>query len=564
MRAWVVLSVALACVYGCGGSDGPSAPPASDGGEAGAHDSPASGGAGGESGQSDNAAAGSATAGGAPALAGTGGAAGAAAGAETSGGGAEQAGADPGPPEIDVGIALDTTRFTDYGKLRIVFAQAVDAATLTIALVPQLPAKLFVSSVSQVDATTVDATLAWYHLPRDYQIRVTGNLPDATRFKATADISGLNNGARVGFITKETGPGALATWAGVPQSATPLEAADSVCQKEAEAAGLRGTFQAFLSVNDNLDAGCRAFGLDGKLANNCGQAEMPVDHTPILRVDGWPIVAGATDIAADRWATAIPLQADGRVATPFYTWTGSIFGARSYTNNDCSGWTASTGNGMASTQVGERLVRYEAGRSCDVLGDLLCLQTGATFFGPSKLHEVSGKRAFVTKGHLYGTMSFGGKFAVAAGDALCQSEAASAAFENADKFRAYLGTADTDALCYILGRTGKLADHCGLAALPDTDPWRRPDNYPIGTAAQLAAGKLDSALALAADLTILGEERPRTGTELSGATSWNCGDWSSGGFYSLSGDPRFITGKWTSEWTTDCDGEQTSLYCFEN
>ena len=48
------------------------------------------------------------------------------------------------------------------------------------------------------------------------------------------------------------------------------------------------------------------------------------------------------------------------------------------------------------------------------------------------------------------------------------------------------GTAATDALCYVLGKTGKVADNCGLAALPATDPWRRVDNYPIGTAAELA------------------------------------------------------------------------------
>jgi hypothetical protein len=192
------------------------------------------------------------------------------------------------------------------------------------------------------------------------------------------------------------------------------------------------------------------------------------------------------------------------------------------------------------------------------------MQTVGTSFGPSTLHEVSGKRAFVSKGKLYGNMSFDGKSGVAAADALCQSEAAAATLANANAFHAYLGTSDTDALCYILGLTGKVADDCGLAALPDADPWRRVDNYAIGTAAELQGGKLQAPLSLAADGTPLLDERPRTGTEQNGATSWNCGDWTSTGAYSLSGNPAFINAHWTSHWTTDCDGEQTSVYCFEN
>jgi hypothetical protein len=167
------------------------------------------------------------------------------------------------------------------------------------------------------------------------------------------------------------------------------------------------------------------------------------------------------------------------------------------------------------------------------------------------------------EGKLFGAMSFDVKAGVAAADALCQSEAAAESLANAGNFRAYLGSAETDALCYILGQTGKVADNCGLPELPDTNPWRRVDDYPIGTAAQLAAGTLTAPLALAADATLMSNERPRTGTELDGATSWNCADWSGSSFYSLAGHPAFITGHWTSHWTTDCDGKETAVYCFE-
>jgi hypothetical protein len=313
-----------------------------------------------------------------------------------------------------------------------------------------------------------------------------------------------------------------------------------------------------------LDAGCRGFGLEGTLADNCGQASPPVDHAPILGLDGTPIVAGGSGIIADAWAIPIGLYADGTAASPAYTWTGTISGAKGYADDDCGHWADTSKVGIASIEVATSLLDYEFGRACTVSGDVICLQTAGTFFGPSKLHEVYGKRVFVSKGHVYGTIAFGGKTGVPAADALCQSEATAAALDNPDKFHAYVGTADTDALCYVLGQDGeKVADHCGLAALPNAEPWRRVDNYPVGTAKDLAGSTLRAPIMLGADSTWLVHEKPRTGTEISGATSWNCGDWSSAGFYSISGDPRFVDRNWTFSWTTDCDQEEASVYCFE-
>jgi hypothetical protein len=465
---------------------------------------------------------------------------------------------------VTVDIVADETKFLDYGTLRLGFAQAVDAATLTVQLSPPIPARLVATGTTQVDATVVDVTLAYYHLPLDYQVTVAGSLPDATPFEASAAIPGLDNGARAAFISLHSGNGAFSGWAGAPQNATALEIADGFCQSEADAAGLRGTFQAFISIYDSVDAGCRALGLSGTVANNCGQLSMPVDDAPFLRMDGAPVVEGATEIIAGGWDTPIGFHADGTLATPFYTWVGSTLGAKGFNNGDCTGWTVTTGNGLPAYQVGERLLEYEINRPCDNNANLLCLQTGGDFFGPSTLHHAGTKRAFVSKGHLWGTMSFDDKTGVAAADALCQSEASAESLPNAAAYRAYLGTADTDALCYILGQTGKVLDNCGLSELPNTNPWRRVDDYPVGTALELATGKLQSPLALAADGTLMTNERPRTGADLEGATTWNCSDWAGSAFYSISGHPSFATDHWMSHWTTDCDGEEASVYCFEN
>lgn len=558
------MSIVLFCPFGCAGEDEPRVPmPRAEAGEAGDVGDPGNGmsGAGAE-------AAGAAAMGGAgnsDTPQGDGGIGGQAMGGADGDGEAGAAGAGAqGAVVVKVGIIEQTTRFLEYGKLRIAFERGVDAETLAVDLSPRLPDKLVVTGTSQVDDATVDVSLGYYHLPRDYQLSVSGSLSDGTPFEASGEIPGLGNGARAAFLSEQAGTGALSSWPGVPDGATPLEAADSVCQKEAEAAGLRGTFQAFLSVYGSVDAGCRALGRDGTITNNCGAAAMPVDRAPFLSIDGRPIADGATGIMADSWAIPIPFHANGKAATPFYTWAGSISGAKGFNNADCAGWTATTGNGLPTRQSGERLVEYEFSTACSSVAALLCLQTTGTFFGPSNLHHAGVKRAFVSKGKLFGAMSFDAKTGVAAADALCQSEAAGASLANADKFKAYLGTNETDALCYVLGQGGKVADNCGLDALSARDPWRRVDDYPIGSAAELAAGSLTAPLSLAADGTRMTSERPRTGTQLDGSTTWNCDDWSGTASYSLSGHPGFITGDFTSHWTTDCDSEETSVYCFEN
>lgn len=470
----------------------------------------------------------------------------------------------PATTPVAVEIDREGTHFLDYGKLRITFDHDVNASALQVELAPRSPALLVAKELAEVDARTVDVTLGYYHLPLDYALTVTGELADGAPFEASATLPGLGNGARVAFLSKRGGNGNFTSWAGAAAGATPLEIADGVCQAEADSAGLRGTFRAFLSVFGTADAGCRALGLSGTLAEHCGEASTPSDDAPILATNGLPIVAGTNGILLDAWATPIPFYADGSPAMPDYVWTGSVAGAKGYENDDCSGFTSTTGKGLASLYVAQRLLSYDFGRDCTINGNLMCIQTSGSFFGPSTLHEAYGKRAFVSKGQLYGNMSYGDATGRAAADALCQDEAEAASFANAGAFHAYLATAEADALCHVLGLSGQVSNKCGLSTLPDTDPWRRVDDYPIGTAAELAASKLRAPLSLAADGTPMNDERPRTGTDQDGAASWNCGDWTATSAYSLSGDPRDIGRGWSSHWTTDCDQEQTSVFCFEN
>jgi hypothetical protein len=465
-------------------------------------------------------------------------------------------------------IVAAKTHFLDYGKLRIGFAQAVDAATLQIALSPLSPAQLVVTGVSAVDATTVDATLGYYHLPRDYQLTVSGKLNDGTPFKAATQLAGLNNGARVAFLTKQTGTGDIKSWPSAPASAnTPVEAADGVCKAEAEAAGFHGTFAAFLSAYGSYDAGCRTFGLLGTFANNCGQSSMPADHAPWLSTSGLPIVEGASGVVANAWETPIPTYADGSLPGNNLLWTGTSSGAvSSGSGDDCGGWSQTTGFATMDIFSSQYLLAYDGADNCGTSKGLLCFQVGGSFFGPSTLHLVSGRRAFVSKGKLTGAMSFNGANGVAAGDELCRSEAAAAGYANASAFHAYLGTTSDDAICHILGRTGKVAANCGLAALPSDNPWRRADDFPLATAAQLVSNKLVSPLSVAPDLSTPVTERPWTGTKSNGSTDLNCGDWSVGDGGAATaevGTPRSITSGWAFYSTSGCSAS-APVYCFEN
>ena len=471
------------------------------------------------------------------------------------------------PPIVVIPDAIDfgATKFIDYGTLRIAFKSAVLAEGMQIELVPS--EGLLVTAVQQVDGKTVDASLAYYHLPHDYQLHVLGRLADQTRFQTDATLSGLNNGSRIAFLTNKTGPGDLRSWT-TPASDTPLHAADATCQAEAEAAGFKGTFVAFLSARGSYDAGCRAFGLSGLLANHCGQATQPSDDKPWLSPSGMPIVNGATSIAASLWDTPVAYHADGTTDGYEHIWTGTLAGAKADTGTgtdyaDCASWTLNTGYAETATFTAQYLLQYgDSSSICDVAHGLMCLQVGGTFFSRGALYRVLGKRAFVSKGQLSGAMSFAGKTGIVAGDALCQAEATSAGYANAANFRAYLSTAASDAVCHVLGASGKAASQCGLAELPSA-VWRRADDYPLANAAGLVSGNFRAPLSLATDQTRQLNVRPWTG--LNGYPgSGSCADWTSADPASTAvvGTPRSTSYAWSGYSSASCSGS-APVFCFE-
>jgi hypothetical protein len=96
----------------------------------------------------------------------------------------------------------------------------------------------------------------------------------------------ISSAANVVFVTSVTGDGNLGSWADAGGN-TGLAAGDAICQARANAAGLTGTFVAWLS-DDNNDAYCRVHNLTGKKASNCGQGSLPESAGPWVRTDGFP------------------------------------------------------------------------------------------------------------------------------------------------------------------------------------------------------------------------------------------------------------------------------------
>jgi len=152
------------------------------------------------------------------------------------------------------------------------------------------------------DYTSVDVDLSSYTVAQ-LRLRVTAD------GGYTGDIS-VDNLEITGSGSISTGGVTLAkvvfaTSQGYTGNLGGLAGADAICQSEANAAGLSGTFKAFLSDN-NTSAAAR------------------LDHStiPYELVNGTPIAADWADLVDGRIDNALNVTASGSTVS-FYAWTGS-------------------------------------------------------------------------------------------------------------------------------------------------------------------------------------------------------------------------------------------------
>jgi uncharacterized repeat protein (TIGR02543 family) len=228
-----------------------------------------------------------------------------------------------------------------------------------------------------------------------------------------------------------------------------LAGADSLCQARAAAAGLPGTYRAFLS-SSTVNA-----------IDRFGSARGWV------RTDGKPFLDQIADITTSRVLYPVRLDEAGNDVGSSNVVTGSnnigtlsVFGS-------CNDWTSasfSTTTACGYSDTNSYQVAFGCSRFCGDTERLLCM--GIDHQAVVTVPPVNARRAFTTDG----TWTPGGGLASA--DALCQSEASSAGLSG--MYLALLPTSTASAISRF--PTGS-----------STLPWARRDNVLLaGTAAALA------------------------------------------------------------------------------
>lgn len=372
-------------------------------------------------------------------------------------------------------------------------------------------------------------------------------------------LAGRANAApKVAFVTSVTGNGNLSTWANAGGH-TGLAAGDAICQARAQAAnlGTPANFVAWLSDSNN-DAYCRVHGFTGKKANNCGQANLPTGAGPWVRPDNYPF--GATlDQMIESGIVYSPMRVteNGQVPTDKYftgsAADGSVWGPFS---PPCNNWTSSSvpdvtiGNPLTTTDSWS----YAGSGGCFQSRPLLCMEKGAG--PPLAPFAVSAREAFVTTssgtGNLGGWSFAQGATGIAAGDAICRTEAGMGGRKHAATFKAWLSDSATNASARIL------AD--GV--------WVRVDGVLVALAKVnfTNGGGIFSPINQNASGTYFGNSADAwTGTLTTGLKSANtCSGWTSAVAGVLGGEG--IVNDASSQWTqifsgTACSDASHHLYC---
>jgi hypothetical protein len=376
---------------------------------------------------------------------------------------------------------------------------------------------------------------------------------------------------RLAFTTSSSGTADLSTWAGAGGNSG-LAAADAVCQSHAVAAGLPGTYVAWLS-DATSDAYCRAHGLTGKKAQACGQGSLPVTAGSWARPDGRPVAARIDSLLAPNLALLYPPSLDesgAEVSTAERVWsatdTSGVFKPAFNTSAPpCSNWIVADTTKAITGRVAAGSTAWTDGKSeltCASMAHLRCLEIGSGAGAAVPATPPSGRRVFLTStsgnGRLASWADAGGLTGLAAADSVCRARARAAGFAAADSFKAWMSTASASAAVRVTA----------------AGPWSRLDGVVI---AADRTDLLDSALAAPIQQDEVGTYVVGTGT-LSFETAWTgtltdgtpntytCNSWvtgTSGGTYGGGGHFEAVDSYWTWAFFGSCNGVRR-MYCFED
>ena len=293
-----------------------------------------------------------------------------------------------------------------------------------------------------------------------------------------SSCSNSNNSAPLTvFVTSASGKGNLSQWSdALAVSATGVAAGDAVCQARATAAGLSGTFVAWLS-DSTIDAYCHIQGYTGTISGtnpNCGQATLPVAAGPWVRTDGYPF-ADTIDKLVDNvstWGqvyTPVLLNEKGVAVVSSWYYTGT-YGDGTASSSTCNDWTSSSSLLMGDSGNTWGTTGWWSdggGNDCDAVQPLICMQTGTGGPLPNLTIPASAKKVFVTSiignGNLGSWTDAGWNTGIAAGDAICQARATTAPGLTGT-FKAWLSDDSTGAIDHVTTGAQPMVPFTGLTA----------------------------------------------------------------------------------------------------
>lgn len=452
----------------------------------------------------------------------------------------------------DVELDDDATTFSGYGTLKVTLTGGTNTDQLVACLDdarerPSSNTQLAVTDVTPIGNNEFELRLARYQLPVAYELTVAVGMPPAVRTTVLApDIR-----SRVAFVSATSGNGALASW--TPAEDTPLEAADSVCQMEAERAGLSGSFRAFLSTADEHDALCRLSEGGGLVTDECG-GNSPQGDAPFLNLDGLPIAYGMQDIAQGLWRVPVGYNVEGiQLSSSGPTmWTGSRSNATA-AGYDCDKWTSASAEafGDVAASPGTETVNSRFTLGCDEELSLLCFSVQSDAWPLPHVHERAGKLAYITETEPNITLTDA--------DAAC----AQSAPKETSSVVAWFSDADSDAICRLIGGSGRIAENCNQTSIDwSIGPWVRPDGYVVAERLEDLTQGLLAPISLGPDGSFAapgGAEIVRTDTYSTGAAVVAAGQ-------CITGSRNSTSTAWTQSATRSCASfvnSRTFVYCFE-
>jgi hypothetical protein len=185
-----------------------------------------------------------------------------------------------------------------------------------------------------------------------------------------------------------------------------LDGADAICNELADAAGLGGTYVAWLSTTTT-----NAF---SRIENGVGW----------VAIDGTPIAATPTDLVTGSMVSPIAYDERGHDVRPTQSevWTGTL-GDGTYSGSTCMGWTIedpTVNADVGAASAGSTQFTHSAAASCAAPRRFYCFETDRTT--PVVVPAPTGRRAFITSA--VWQPNAGG---IGDADLLCQNEAAAAA-----------------------------------------------------------------------------------------------------------------------------------------